>query len=297
VNQVADYHPYGKYYGTNQILVNSHVGYSNYNAAQFSWVKRSDRLTFNANFTWSKSLGTGQQIDPFTVHGNYGVLAIDRPYVVNTSFDYNFLKVYHGDNKIISAGANGWTISNITSWQAGGNLQAINSPNFGLQLSYTDLPANYGPSANIGSATYFGTDAAILIMPTETCNPGANLASNQRVNGACFIAPAFGTNGPRNYQYLSSASLFDSDLALYKTFHINDRNSVQFRVSAFNWLNHPLPEFSSGNQLTLKETIDRQNEAAGFQVSPSQSPTFGFLDTKAGAPNQRIWELSLKYMF
>ena len=74
MNQTADYHPYGKYYGTNQILVNSHVGYSNYNALQVSWVKRSDRLTFNANFTWSKTLGTGQQIDPFSVHGNYGVL-------------------------------------------------------------------------------------------------------------------------------------------------------------------------------------------------------------------------------
>ncbi len=297
VNQIADYHPYGKYYGTNQILVPSHVGYANYNALQISWVKRSDRLTFNANFTWSKSLGTGQQIDPFTVHGNYGILSNDRPYVLNTSFDYNFLKVYHGENKIISATANGWTISNITSWQAGGNLQAVNSPNFGLSLSYTDLPAGYGPSANIGSATYFGTDAGILVMPDETCNAGSGLASNQRVKVGCFTPPPFGSNGPRTYPYLSAASLFDSDLALYKTFHINDRNAIQFRVSAFNWLNHPLPEFSSGNQLTLKYTLDEQNQAAGYQLSPSTSPTFGFLDTKAGAPNQRIWELSLKYMF
>ncbi len=91
--------------------------------------------------------------------------------------------------------------------------------------------------------------------------------------------------------------MFDSDLALYKTFHINDRNSIQFRVSAFNWLNHPLPEFNGGNQLTLKETINGLDPAAGFTPSGSQSPTFGFLNTKAGAPNQRIWELSLKYMF
>jgi hypothetical protein len=304
-NLISDYHPYGAYYGTGQILVNSHVGYSNYNALQVSWVKRSNRLTFNTNFTWSKNLGTGQQIDPFSVHGNYGILAIDRPYVLNTSFDYNFLKVYHGENKIVSGAANGWTISNITSWQAGGNLQALNSPNFGLSLNYTDLPAKgdpgfpngYGPNTGIGSATYFGTDASVLIQPTTTCNPGSGLASNQRVNGSCFVAPPIGTNGPRNYGYLSGASFFDSDLALYKTFHINDRNSVQFRVSAFNWLNHPLPEFSSGNQLTLKETLDYQNPGAGFQVSPSQVSPFGVLDTKAGAPNQRIWELSLKYMF
>ena len=172
-------------------------------------------------------------------------------------------------------------------------------------MNYTDLPVagdpgfpnGYGPSSGIGSATYFGTDASMLIMPTTTCNPGSGLGSNQRVNGSCFVAPPIGTNGPRSYGYLSSASFFDSDLALYKTFHINDRNSVQFRVSAFNWLNHPLPQFSGGNQLTLKETLDFKNQGAGYQVSPSQVGNFGVLDTKAGAPNQRIWELSLKYMF
>lgn len=310
VNLTAHYHPYGAYYGTGQILVPDHVGYANYNALQVSWVKRSDRLTFNANFTWSKSLGTGQQINPFSIHGNYGILSNDRPYVVNTSFDYNFLKLYHGENKILSGAANGWTISNITSWQAGGNLQALDSPNFGLSLSYSTPPppaSGYtGPSVNIGSASYFGTDAGMLIMPEETCNPGSHLGGGttiagnqyygQRINGSCLTAPPIGSNGPRNLPYLSAASLFDSDLALYKTFHINDRNSVQLRVSAFNWLNHPLPEFT-GNTLNLKETLDGTNPGAGYAVSPSQSPAFGYLDTKVGAPNQRIWELSLKYMF
>jgi hypothetical protein len=313
VNQVADYHPYGKYYGTNQILVNTHVGYSNYNALQVSWVKRSDRLTFNANFTWSKTLGTGQQIDPFSVHANYGIAAIDRPYVLNTSFDYNFLKVYHGDNKILGAAANGWTVSNITSWQSGGNLQALNSPNFGLTLNYdpaslpgvsAQFPYGYGPNTGIGSASYFGTDAGILIMPVTTCNPNSNLGGpttiggtryfGQRVNGSCFVAPPIGDQGPRTYGYPSTASFFDSDLALYKTFHINDRNSIQFRASAFNWLNHPLPQFT-GNTLSLRETAEYGQP--GFTVSPSQTAAFGYLDSKAGAPNQRIWELSLKYMF
>src|ERR1700743_2359849 len=75
------------------------------------------------------------------------------------------------------------------------------------------------------------------------------------------------------------------------------RRSTSTTAPAFNWLNHPLPQFSSGNQLTLKETLDGTNPGAGFQVSPSQVSNFGVLDTKAGAPNQRIWELSLKYMF
>ncbi len=229
---------------------------------------------------------------------------------MNTSFDYNFLKVYHGDSKLLGAAANGWTISNITSWQSGGNLQAINSPNFGLALSYN--PAfRRGHPVPAGSNTVQQHRISVPMPRCLLCRPRpairvriGGLATNrrcsvlgQRVNGSASCAPAFGTNGLAHVPVPRGAAFFDSDLALYKTFHINDRNSIQFRVSAFNWLNHPLPEFSSGNQFTLKETLDYQNQAAGFQVSPSQSPTFGYLDTKAGAPNQRIWELSLKYMF
>src|SRR6185437_12110886 len=112
-NKEADYRPYGKAYGTNSILVNTNTGYANYNGLQLSWVKRSDRLTFNFNYTWSKTLGTGQQIDPFTVHGNYGVLSIDRPYAFNSSYSYNFLRVYNGDSRLLSGVANGWTLSGI----------------------------------------------------------------------------------------------------------------------------------------------------------------------------------------
>ncbi len=134
-NKEADYRPFGKAYGTNSINVNTNQGYSNYNGLQLSWVKRSDRLTFNFNYTWSKTLGTGQQIDPFSLRGNYGILSIDRPYVFNSSYSYNFLKVYNGDSLLVRGIANGWTLSGITTWQSGGNLQAINSPNFGLSIT------------------------------------------------------------------------------------------------------------------------------------------------------------------
>jgi Carboxypeptidase regulatory-like domain len=280
-NAEAHYHPFGSSYGTNQISVSTHVGYSNYNGLQVSWVKRSTRLTYNLNYTWSKTLATGQQIDPFTVRGNYGIASVDRPYVFNASYAYNFLNVYNGESHLLRGVANGWTVSGITTWQSGNNLQAAGQGNPNFFLTITGLSQN----------TYFGTNAAKLIMPTLTCDAGANLADKQRVNASCFAAPAIGSNGPRNLPYYRTADFFDTDLAAYKDFHITEGQTIQFRASAFNWVNHPLPEFSGNNQLTLHYNHDLTVNSA------SNSPTLGFLDTKTGGHSQRILELALKYNF
>jgi hypothetical protein len=286
-NKQADYQPFGYAYGSNPIEVSTHVGYSNYNGLQLSWVKRSERLTYNLNYTWSKTLGTGQQIDPFTVRGNYGILSVDRPYVFNASYAYNFLDVYNGESHLLRGVANGWTVSGITTWQSGSNLQASgqNASNFFLSIT------------GLSSATYFGTAASSgvplhkLIMPVLTCDAGVNLKDKQRINASCFAAPAIGSNGPRNLPYYRNADFFDTDLAAYKTFHITEGQTVQFRASAFNWVNHPLPQFSGNNQITLHYNQDLTPNTS------SNSPTIGFLDQKTGGHSQRILELALKYNF
>ncbi len=306
-NQYSDYAPLGKYYGTNQVQVFNHVGYSGYNAVQISWVKRSDRLTYDLNYTRSKTLDTALQVNPFVLGDNYGISPQDRTNVFNFSASYNSGNFYHGDNKFIGGGVNGWTISNITTWQSGGSLLANSSPNLGMGLSYNCPPTSssstgpcYVGSNSIGAPTYFGTTAAMDVMPVQTCAAGSGLASLQRVKIACLepqAQPAMGEGTAQAGQlpYLRMAAFWDSDLAIYKTFHITEKQSIQFRASAFNWLNHPLPQFSGNNQLTLSYTEDPKNIGAGF-VSKAV-PTFGFLDTKTGAPNQRIMELALKYMF
>ena len=291
-NQNGDYTPFGKAYGTNSINVPEHVGYANYNGLQTSWAKQAGRLSFNLNYTWSKTLGTGLNIDPFSVRGNYGPAAIDRTHVINTSYTYSIPDLFHG-SKFLAGATNGWTISGITTRQSGGNLQAINNPNFGLGLSYVNNPA--GVSPNLSDRTYFGTTANVAIMPALTCDPSTNLGAQQTAQLSCFTAPAPGSNGPRNYPYLRGAAFFDSDLSLYKTFHITERQNLQFRASAFNFLNHPLWQFSSSNQLSLQYQIDYNTHAASLASSVPKD--WGYLTSKAGAPSQRIMELALKYSF
>ena len=301
-NSPADYRPFGKEYGTNSIEMDQSIGYSRYNGLQLSWMKRAGRLSFDLNGTWSKTLDSAAvQTNPFVLSQNYGPAAYDRPYVFNSSYVYQAGDLYHGDTKLIQVVANGWTISGISSWQSGGNLQSLNSANFGLSESYVNIPASAtaaGVTPGIGGNTYFGTDAGIAIMPVLTCNPNSGLAYNQRVQLKCFSAPAVGTQGGKNYPYMSMASFIENDLAFYKTFLIKGSQNVQFRFSAFNWLNHPLPQFSSGNQLTLRYNVDYASKDITLNTGPGGTvKNFGYLDTKDGTPNQRIIELNVKYNF
>jgi hypothetical protein len=206
------------------------------------------------------------------------------------------------NNALVNGALGGWTVSGISTWQAGGSLLALlgNSvPNFGLSETYASLtPAQTanGISTTIGTATYYGTDAAIAIRPILTCNPGHDLAKYQRLRVGCFEAPPVGGQGGQGYPYLSMGSYFDNDLALYKAFPIKEHQSIQFRVSAFNWLNHPLPEFSSSNQVTLRYLVDYNSKAITLNNTSTVS-NFGFMDRKTGGPYERIIELNVKYLF
>ena len=298
-NQASHYHPFGYAYGTASANMNRSIAYSNYNALQVAWIKTTGRLGYNLNATWSKTLGTGLQANPFDIHLDYGPTSTDRPIVFNASYYYQTGRI-GSSHQFVNGLLGGWTISGISTWQGGGYIPAAlgnGVPNFGLGLTYTGLPANakaQGITTGIGSATYFGTDAPVPIMPVLTCDPTANLGHYQRLNGNCFIAPPVGQQGGQNFPYMSAGAYFNHDLAIYRSFHIHESQQIQFRASAFNWLNHPLPGYSSLTPLTLAYTVDYASKAITTNYNTN---TFGVMDNKTGAPYQRIIELNVKYFF
>lgn len=294
-NKSADYRPYGFAYGTNNVTMLQSQNYANYNALQAAVVKRAGHLTLNVNFTWSKALGTVLNRDPFNNRNNYGPQATDRPYIFNSSYIYRFGDVLH-KNFLVNGAVNGWTISGVSIWQAG----TYTLPSIGLAYQSGATPAGV-TSTSVGSATYFGTDAGLNIVPALTCDPTKNLQKFQVFNASCFTLPAppapgqIAQNGGRAYPYIRGAAFLENDLALYKTFTLHENHKVQVRASLFNWLNHPLPQFSAASQYTINYLVNAQSRAVS--VNPSTSSTVGFLDAKNGAPGQRNVELDVRYSF
>jgi hypothetical protein len=319
-------------YGTNAINVEQHAGYSDYNALAVIFSKQTGRFTFNTSFLWSKALGFGNNnINPFVLRDNYVILNIDRPYVWNASYTYDLGKAYRGDNKFIGGAANGWVISGFSTWQKGADLQAQTSENLGLNFYYAFQNVNCGASQTcndqLSQRSYYGTDANINVQPVESCSPTNGLGGNQFAKLSCFAPPALPTgspaelkagssfisqtpaayslaaNGPTQLPYISMPSFFDSDLALYKTFHITERHTIEFRVTATNFLNHALVGYSNNNAITLKYSLDPTNKSAGYTnqyLGNVTASTWGITDTKY-EPNTaaygRVMQFGLKYAF
>jgi hypothetical protein len=182
-------------------------------------------------------------------------------------------------NAFLKGVVNGWELSGVTQLQSGAPIQ----PN-----TNEILGAQYG--TNVSNSGYLGTNA-IGLVPKLTCDPRSGLASGQYFNANCFSVPAAGTNGDVIWPYIKGPRFFNSDLSLYKNFKITESKSVQFRLQAFNFLNHPNKQFGvSGNDLNLNFKDSNGNSVSTNQNSATNGiPAHGVGD--------RLVELAVKFYF
>ena len=292
------YVPYPQY---GAIYEQEHNNYSNYNSFQASWNKQSGHLNWLANYTFSKALGIrgensssgiGNPLDPAA---NYGVLPNDRTHIFNVAYVYQFGQIYKHGNSIIKGAVNGWQISGTSQAQSGSPLQAVSSSNFsfsGYLAPGTVIPggggvvptnnSNFGLTQDVINGTPY-----ISVQPTLLCDPSKNLKANQYINGNCFGAPTPGANGPIVMPYIKGPAFFNNDLSLFKNFQMGETKKIQFRVSAFNFINHPLTSFNpAGGDTNLNLTLN----AAG-KLSNS---TFGYANYQNG---QRTVQFVFKFFF
>jgi hypothetical protein len=297
-----DYRPYPNYVNVN---VMSHKAWSNYNSLQLSWNKQTGKFIFGANYTWSKTLGvrgnynTGAIADPIDLSHDYGIVSYNRNQVLNVNYSWQEGKLYKG-NRILGQALNGWGISGISSIQSGPDLSVSTGTNYGMSGSIGYTVGTQNVSVPFGAAEWLGTSDYNL-QPDVKCNPALGLKNHQYVNGSCFSLPSMGTQGWYNLPAVYGPAYYTSDLTVFKAFGLGGSRSMQFRISGFNFLNHPLDSFNSASLSNLNLVIGEcpgcvaTTPAQAIQdATISNSDVFGYATSKDGV---RIVELALTYDF
>ncbi len=278
------FRPYSNYQDINATET---AGKSQYDALQASLNRRVGSLSLAFNYTFSKAMATSTYAGAFADYGTseyWSVAPFDRAHVFNAAYVFTLPKTGLS-NRFARGILNGWEISGISQIESGAQLTANTGANLGLN-------GNSGGVALVGSPNV--TPAPVLL-----CNPTKGLKSGQYVNAACFGLPSAGNIGNTRFPYMAGPMFWNSDLTLVKEFAITERQHLQFRFSAFNFMNHALSSFSNGDN-NLKLSFDSStgkltNATDTKHACPGPAcSAFGYADYFYG---HRILEVGVKYSF
>ena len=283
------YRPYQLYQGITEVRP---FGKARFDSFQASLIRYMGWLSLQANYTFSKNMGENQlsegALPDWGANWLYGISTLNRAHMISAAYVFTLPKT-HSTNSFVRGAADNWQISGITQISSGAQL---NSQNANFNWSYTS------------PVTLMGTPD-ITPSPLMTCNPRSNLASHQFLNPNCFTSPAPGQLGTGGMPYIPGPWYWDSDLTLLKEFKMGDRQKLQFRLAAFNFLNTALLSFN-GSYVARDGNLTANFNDLGQMITGTSCPstsggvrctqpsTFGTATTYFG---QRKIELGVKYMF
>ena len=274
-----------------QFSVNSDIGSSNYNGLQVT-VRRqfNSRLAVLSNYTYAKSLDDGSNIYNFsapngTANSQYPVAGanfihdfapstIDVKQTVNIAAIYTtpgpwWLRNWHISPVLLAH--TGLPINITQSNEIPGSSQRPNGDPRGLKLAK--------PFINAGTLQYYDSPATDTNFALTPSGPVFNTIGGLRTQ---IVNSGFG-NVSRDSNRAPGEVDFDASVS--KDFKIHERLNFQFRVDAFNVINHTNFTSPSG-ALTVSET----GTTATFATSS------GFGKISGTQPNRQL-QLSSRFFF
>lgn len=243
--------------GGGSVLVNDTANAS-YNGLIATIQHRLSNFSLLANYTWSHC------IDIEDAQGDIASTTVQDPYNprldrANCGFDYRSIFNATGVFNSSFAGLHGWASALLNHWELGPILTIRDGSPFtvttGQDQSGTDV-GNDRPNFVAGVSSYTGNKITS--------------AKGVYVNIAAFQEEAVGTFGNLGRNTLRAPNYVELDAELSRFFPITEGTKLDFRVEAFNALNHAnLNAPSSSNlQITRPTTfgqITSSGEARIFQ--------------------------------
>lgn len=200
--------------------------YSNYNALQLAFNKRSERgLTLIGNYTWSKCMdndsattGGVTVINKFNVNADYAPCDFNVTQLANISLVYDLPNMpwFHG---FASRFLNGWQVSMITALQSGGVFSVYS----GIDNSLS------GPTTNSGT-----NDLTDIVPGVSRSRPSGVNKLTEYFNTAAFRLNALGTFGNSGRNTMNGPGLWETDAGLLKIFPITTRVNMELKGEFFN---------------------------------------------------------------
>jgi len=251
-------------------------GNSSYHALQVDLTKRLGHgLQFRTNYTFSKNLDMNSGLTGAQAQ-NQAQMIMDRnntrrdwgPSALNVSNQFSLSARYElpfGKGKPLLANAGGAVEKLAGGWQLNG---------------ITTLLSGFPFTPQVGSNRSGDGDTRNPDRPNLNPNftgPVVLGNPNQWFNPAAFLLPTPGTYGNLGRGTYEGPGLADVDLSLLKNIAISERVNLQFRVEAFNILNHT--NYGTPNAIVFSGT--------------SVSSSAGLITTAANFPRQIQFGLKL----
>lgn len=255
--------------GPNQlsnIFMETSLGYGNYNALFFSFTARDwHGLTATSNFTWSRSLGTGDVaqatseesvLNPFNISQSYGPQPFDYRFVYNLNVLYQvpYMKAQKG---VVGRLLGGWSIAPLLTAQSGAPLQvSIGSTSSSTDCqSFGELNCNSStfvyenavPSYPYAAGNSMHSNVVYLNGVASSGNPatggsGLNMFTNPSIVLSEFRPLVLGYDTSQNGSgILRGFPSWSLDLAVNKDFQVTERFGATFVAQFSNVLNHFQP--------------------------------------------------------
>ena len=282
--------PYAAGAGNSEL---TNAGFSNYNAMQVEFRQNASHgLQFNANYTYSKSLGTSVQGSTapgyyagrnnsgpgfYTLRNkslNYFPSVYDARNVFHASGTYDFPfgrgKRFLNQNVIVDRVVGGWTLGSIVTWQSGepfllsGGTSTFNGSDSGVTLTgvtVKQLQQQIRPRSVPGKPY-------VSLFDPKYINQQNGQANTQ------YISPASTPGQFGQLIWLHSPKNFDTDLSLNKVIPIKEGIRLKFQGVFLNAFNH------------VAWLGGTQNGICTQSAACIQSSTFGTTANTLGTPRQ-----------
>jgi len=273
------------------------IGNSAYNSGQLSLRHHSGGLSFDVNYTYSKSIDVGSNAERISLFEGLGFSSqiinawfpkqlrgpsdFDTTHMVNANWVYELpvgkgKRFGGGMSKLADAFVGGWQISGLWRWSTGYPFDVYAFNNWSTDFEAESYGVLTGPKPKTGQ--FIVPQAGGGTGPNVFRNPGITNPSDPNAAVNLFRYSYPGESGQRNE--LRGPGSFDIDMGLSKAWKITESQNLKLSWEVFNITNSA--RFDVGSMLNANNYLDSPTSFGNFINTLSQ---------------QRVMQIGARYTF